>query len=254
MIANPISQLLPVDGEKILLVNPPVYDTRFHWFQWSQPLGLLQLITYAQTVGADVKLFDALEPSHGSTLRKERVSVLTLDDDKVYKWRFGQTKAALMRKLRDLKKAHWEPDRVYVDCLTTFWWEGAAEAAGLAHDVFPKAKIMLSGAYGTLAEDHAKAHLPVDAIAPMVSSEISTLASDFSLCARTPRFAYISLGGGRRTAEDAVNEIANKLTQRKIQHFAFVEHGIAAECAELFGKVLELLALICPRYEVHLLC
>jgi hypothetical protein len=131
---------------------------------------------------------------------------------------------------------------VYVDCFTTFWWEGAAEAAGLAHNVFPQAKILLIGAYGALAEDHARAHLPVDALAPMVSSAISTLASDFSLCAYTPRFAYISLGGGRRSAEDAVNEITDKLTQHKIQHFAFVEHGIAAECAQLFGKVLDLLA------------
>lgn len=202
---------------------------------------LLQLATYARSVGADAKLVDALEVSRAAAMRRTRVGELELDDHKVYKWRFGQTRASLQRQLRDLRKLLWEPDRIYIDCFTTFWWEGAAEIASLAREVFPRAKMLLTGAYGALAEEHARRHLPVDAIAPMVSSEVSTLPSDFRIYASPPRFAHISTGNGRRTAEGIFAEISEKLTELKVQHFAFVEHGIAAQHAELFERILDLL-------------
>ncbi len=241
MTNEPTQPTLPNAGEKILLLNPPIYDTRFHWSQWMQPLTLLQLSTYARNAGADVKLIDALEVSRAATIRRTRIAELELDEYTVYKWRFGETQASLLRQFRDLRKMLWEPDRIYIDCFTTFWWEGAAELAALAHDVFPRAKMLLTGAYGALAQEHASQHLPLDAIATIVSTEVSTLPSDFRVYTSPPRFAYISTGNGRRTAEDVYAEICEKLTELKVQHFAFVEHGIADHHVELFEKVLDLL-------------
>lgn len=233
---------LPETGEKILLINPPVHDTRLHWSQWLQPLGLLKLATYAKHVKADAKLIDALSHKPDERIPRRRVEVLELDESRVNKWRFGQTNFALTRQLRELRKDGWHPDRVYVECLVTFWWEGAAEVAKIVSKVFPKSAVYLIGPYGELAPRHAQEQMGEGVILASLSHEVRCLPSDLSVCPQTPRFAYITLGANARDPEEVVTEIATKAEVFKVQNFTFVEHGIAGEHAETHGKVLDLLA------------
>src|SRR3712207_8122332 len=51
-----------------------------------------------------------------------------------------------------------------VECLTTFWWEGAAEAIGVAKEQFPQSRVVLVGPYATLAPAHAAEHTAADEI------------------------------------------------------------------------------------------
>ncbi len=51
----PLSSSLPTSDERILLINPAVFDTQFHWAAWQQPTNLLRLSTYCGQVGADAK-------------------------------------------------------------------------------------------------------------------------------------------------------------------------------------------------------
>jgi hypothetical protein len=233
---------LPETGDKILLINPPVCDTRLHWSQWLQPLGLLQLATYAKHVEADARLIDALSHKADERIPRRRVEILELDESRVNKWRFGETNFALTRQLRELRKDGWYPDRAYVECLVTFWWEGAAEVAKIVSKIFPKSTIYLIGSYGELAPRHAQEQMGEGVIVASLSREVQCLPSDLSVCPQTPRFAYITLGAGYRDPEAVVAEITSKAEEFKVQSFAFVEHGVADEQAETYRKVLELLA------------
>jgi len=48
---------------KVLLVNPPVVDSRYPWIRWNQPLDLLKLSTILkEKAGSEVKLFDFMLP------------------------------------------------------------------------------------------------------------------------------------------------------------------------------------------------
>lgn len=46
--------------ERVLLLNSPVYDTRFHWSKWLQPTQLLRLAKYFRNAQVDVKLVDPI--------------------------------------------------------------------------------------------------------------------------------------------------------------------------------------------------
>jgi len=233
---------LPEAGDRVLLINPPVYDTRLHWSQWLQPLGLLKLATFAQRVEAEAKLVDALTHRSDERIHRKRVAVLELDDSRVNKWRFGETNFALTRQLREFRKDGWYPDRVYIECLVTFWWEGAAEVAKIVSRVFPKATTYLIGPYGELAPHHAQEQMGEGAEMASLGPDVRYLPSDLSVCPQVPRFAYITLGAGHRDPEAVVAEITTKAEAFKVQSFAFVEHGIAGEHVETYSKVLELLA------------
>jgi hypothetical protein len=227
--------------ERVLFVNPPIYDTRLHWAKWQQPSLLLRLATHFTGVGARVRLVDALYCEHGQRLRRERVDSLDLEGTLVHKWRFGVSKYGLRTALRTLASEGWHPDEVFIECFCTFWWEGAAEVTGLVRQVFPRSVVSVVGAYARDAPEHARrvSHTDVALRAPL--ADLRTLRPDLSLWPRPPAFAYVDTGGGSRVAEDIVDEIASAVKQR-VRHFAFAEHAVASRFPQLFDAVLEQLA------------
>src|SRR5690349_14587544 len=114
--------------EKVLLINPPVYDTRFHWDKWHQPTRLLRLATHFRRSAVDVKLIDTLYTPSDEPLKRKRVAFLPLDGLNVPKWRYGMPTSAFTAQLKELAKSGWIPDEIYVEGFTTFWWEGVEEA------------------------------------------------------------------------------------------------------------------------------
>src|SRR5439155_16726962 len=76
--------------KRVLLFNPPVYDTRFPWSHWQQPVTLLQLATLLRRNACDVRLIDALYRKPNEKLTRRRMSVLTRGDISINYWRFGQ--------------------------------------------------------------------------------------------------------------------------------------------------------------------
>src|SRR3954471_4084123 len=49
--------------DRVLLINPPVVETRYSWIRWNQPLDLLKLASYLRTnVGCDIHLLDYMQP------------------------------------------------------------------------------------------------------------------------------------------------------------------------------------------------
>lgn len=224
--------------DRVLLVNPPVYDIRFPWAQYHQPATLLRLSTYYKSAGSEVRMVDALDHERGTRIRKERVSTLLMDGYELDKWRFGITRFAVKSELRTLALTGWAPDIVYIEGSTTFWWEGVAEVAEKVRERFPKARIALLGAYPALAPDHARQHIGADDVID-TRGELANISPDLSMHSTSPAIVFLTLGDGQRTADEIIEEIKRAKSEHKIQYFAFADHAPSLAHPELYRNVLE---------------
>src|SRR6266487_5307211 len=84
---------------RVLLFNPPVYDTRFPWSRWQKPVTLLQLATLLRSNECDVRLIDALYRKPNEKLTRRRMTVLTRGDVSINYWRFGQLPSELISQI-----------------------------------------------------------------------------------------------------------------------------------------------------------
>src|SRR6516162_7609823 len=97
---------------RVLLFNPPVYDTRFPWNRWQQPVTLLQLATLLRRNECEVRLIDALYHKSDEKLTRRRMKVFSRGDVSINYWRFGQLPSELIAQLNELKNKNWRPDEV----------------------------------------------------------------------------------------------------------------------------------------------
>ena len=60
---------------RVLLVNPPVQEKRYHWLRWNQPLELLRLSTWLKenVPSADVRIFDFMFPGKDGEFARHKV-------------------------------------------------------------------------------------------------------------------------------------------------------------------------------------
>src|SRR5579885_2799367 len=111
-------------SRRVLLFNPPAYDTRFPWSRWQQPITLLQLATLLRRYQCDVRLIDALHVGLNETLPRRRQRAFSRGENSINYWRFGLPSHKLAAQLRAWVKDEWYPDEVYIEGFSTIWWEG----------------------------------------------------------------------------------------------------------------------------------
>ena len=228
---------------RVLLCNPPIYDTRFPWARFQQPVSLLQLSTLLKRFGCEVRILDALVAAQDTTLRRRRMRVLERDGIPLNWWRFGHLPALLAAQLTACKREGWQPEDVYIEGFTTFWWEGVAETVTLVRKHFPQARVILFGAYPTLATDHAAQSSGADLLVVGQIAGLAGLRLDLSLYGALPSFAYLSIGTAQRSADDLVAEFLALVTptrkQERVWQVAFADHDVARRYPAQFRAVLE---------------
>lgn len=231
------------NSRRVLLFNPPVYDMRFPWSRWQQPVTLLQLGTLLHGRQCDVRLVDALYVKPDVTLPRSRIDVFTRDESSINYWRYGVPKPKLDLQLRALAEAHWQPDEVYIEGFTTYWWEGAVEAVKSVRKWFPHAQVILYGAYPKFAVQHAADNSGADIVVRGQIQGLAGLSLDLSLYPLRPSFTYLAIGTEARSSSDIIDELVAKATpknvQERISQFAFVDHDIVAKFPEQFRATLE---------------
>jgi len=244
MKATIVKCLVPeANFKRVLLFNPPVYDTRFPWSKWQQPVTLLQLATLLKRDQCDVRLIDALYRKWDESLIRRRVDILNRGEVSVYYWRYGQLKNELVAQLENWNKEGWQPDDVYLEGFTTYRWKGVVEAIDLIRKMFPDARVILCGAYASLATEHAATYSGADIV---VTEEIEGLAGlplDFSLYPSRPSFAYLTIGTENRSSEDLIHEFLAKTKPvnqlERIGQFAFADHDVIRRYPEQFRSLLK---------------
>src|SRR5207244_3655833 len=104
-LSLPAQQYAPeTDSRRVLLFNPPIYDTRFPWSRFQQPVALLQLSTFLRHHGCDVRLIDALFTKPDTLLRRRRIRIITRGDVCLNWWRFGQLPSDLKAQLKAFER------------------------------------------------------------------------------------------------------------------------------------------------------
>jgi len=235
------------NSERVLLVNPPVYEYRLEWANWHHPLGLEQIGALLEAKGADVKLIDCLA-SDKKRMPKRKINAQTIEGYEFVRWAFGLTMPSLKMTLRKLKP--WRPDVVMLTTLNSLWWQGAVDTIGVIHEVFPEAQIVLGGMYPTYACDHAIQHSGADLLvtgpvpeAPNASihrrKRSPSRKSAGVLFYREQRTGH--RGGVPRTADDIVEEISAGVKDG-ILEFVFFDERIHPDDHDAFSSMLGALA------------
>src|SRR6266700_2860580 len=232
-----------ISPKRVLLFNPPIYDTRFPWSNWHQPVSLLQLATLLRGCHCDVRLVDALHRKSDESLPRRRIRILTRGEVSINYWRYGRLPTELMTRLKALSQEGWQPDEVYLEGFTTFWWEGVVETIALVRRLFPNAQVILYGAYPSLATEHAALHSGADTIVTGLIEGLAGLPLDLSFYDIRPSFTYLSIGTDRRPSSDLVEEFVAKVNpsdeKERIGQFVFADHDVVRYFPEQFRSLVQ---------------
>jgi hypothetical protein len=147
--------------QRILLVNPPIYDFAAYDF-WLKPYGLLGVAGPLRGQ-AEFSLFDFLNPQsaiphpqsdpwgRGRFPCEQIESPVPLKHIPRYFRRFGVPRVLFA----DYLKERGPFDFVLVQTMMTYWYPGISEVLEDIRSAWPDARIILGGNYTTLCTDHA---------------------------------------------------------------------------------------------------
>ena len=243
-------------GKRALLINPPVYDTRY-WDRWCQPYGLLRVGRLLKNQGYRVQLIDCLRPSHRGQMRKTVRGRVQVGDVAMTVFHYGLPFEDLHAILSGLEP---RPDEVYVTSIMTYWWESTRDVIDIVKTSLPKSRVLVGGIYPTLCPEHAEEHTGADLVVVGEVDAASDLWTDLSLYATPPDYSVITSSRGcpydcahcaqrklngagvrHRNPEDVVAEVVDKHGRYGITKFAFYEDNILIDCEDHFERVLDLL-------------
>jgi len=157
------TSLADMPHERILLVNPPIYDFAAYDY-WLKPLGLLYLSSILKNNGKNVFLLDAMDRHHPyfkKTIEREygtgKFEYKYVEKPHVLKRvprrfkRYGLPEEVIKKTIEGIK-----PDIVLVTTTLTYWYPGAVEILNTVKEIDKSIPVILGGIYPTLIKSHAK--------------------------------------------------------------------------------------------------
>jgi radical SAM superfamily enzyme YgiQ (UPF0313 family) len=154
-----------------MLVNPWVYDFKFHDF-WVKPYGLLKISTLLKSAGFEIDFIDCLdrlaayspeEFKKSDSYGKGAYYCEEVEKPQQYKRvprkykRYGIPVENFKKELENMKR----PDIILVTSGVTYTYDGVRLAADILKDKF-QVPIVLGGIYATLCTEHARKHSGAD--------------------------------------------------------------------------------------------
>lgn len=159
---------------RVLVVNPPVQERRYHWLRWNQPTELLKLSAWLKDVhpGIDVRLYDFMKPDEAGAVRKHKVKETWATEDGDQLWHFGSPFEDFEKWLDHvLRRDRWVPDCIVVSSLTSYW-HGAIEK-------------LLSKLCQTLRKDRQRLEITLYGNYPRIEPEHAAGQADADIAFRT---------------------------------------------------------------------
>jgi hypothetical protein len=221
---------------KVLLVNPPVIDSRYPWVRWNQPLDLLKLGTVlSQERNCQVKLFDFMLPTPKGIVPRRQSKI---DDDlppgEPIRWHFGQPWEGFDTYLDKLVNRNWIPDSVWVTTLTSFWWQAVPLVADRVKNKLRRPAVVLYGNYPVLETIHAAQFCPNIDVVIKEYADLTPWSADFSLYGdQKPGFSALDL-----RSPCTVDEICHKY-ESGISHFVFFNDNLFESFDSRLRPILE---------------
>lgn len=239
--------------DQILLVNPPVEETRYNWRRWNQPLDLLKIGSWLKAhIGCCVELFDFMQPD-----KKGKVAAKWLPRDRRYysikgdrypMRHFGLPYQSLADRLVSMKTKRSEPTQVWVTSLCSYWYESVAEVCRLVRQTLPDVPIILLGQYARLMPKHASLACAADFVLSQ-PFELRSQQSAFDLYGKNqPPFWALQV-----EPEIAVKEIKSAVAQ-EIVDFTFFEEDICRDNGQPLIEIYEKTRDLHKRIRFHIIC
>jgi len=153
-------------AQRILLVNPPVYDFSAYDF-WLKPYGLLTIAGFLRGK-AELLLFDYLDRMHPAVPKDQKLRSDQWGKGEYYSRRIDKPDCFLQipryyrrfglprKEFEDFLSKQNDFDWVLIQTGMTYWYPGVIETIEVIKKFCPKVKIVLGGIYATLCPEHAK--------------------------------------------------------------------------------------------------
>ena len=238
----------------ILLVNPPVEETRYAWLRWNQPLDLLKIGGYLKShVGCNVELLDFMKPDTRGKVVYQRVPGARQDrivgGERYPMRRYGLpysefTKWVVKQRAVGAKL----PTQVWITSLCSYWFQSVAQICREARQALPNAQIILIGSYAQYMPSHAADTCPVDVIVTE-SCEVTDIPAALELYQDSfPPFTALRL-----EPKTAVIEIKAAL-EKEIHDFAFFAEDICIDDGEPLIEIVRMTEQLHKYMRFHAIC
>jgi len=242
--------------DRILLLNPPVFETRYSWRRWNQPLDLLQIGSHLKaTVKCGVELFDFMLPDGKGLVEKQALTGTNKhrcvgDGSFAYSypmWRFGKSFSDFEQWLvvRQSASKTGRPTQVWITSLCSYWFRSIHHTCNSVRNRLHDVQIVLLGNYPRMMPDHAIELSGADFIVTkgMVNPEGNGSLALYG--AERPPFASLNLRS--QTTVSAIQ----RAVEEGVHHFAFFDDDICRDNGEPLREVVEKTKGLHPHLRFH---
>lgn len=224
--------------DRILLINPPVFETRYQWVKWNQPLDLLKLSSFLKdNVGCEVRLFDFMFPVKGKVSRKRLKNFPPIDisDTTYFLNHFGKSFDEFNTFVDEQLKG-WKPTAVWVTSLTSYWWQSLRNTILHIQNKIQDVEVVLMGNYPRLESEHASKKVFADVLVTDLGINLTSYKADFALYNHNdlPSFCGLDI---HAQPDKISKEILDKVSTG-VHHFVFFNDNILDD-PDKFERVLE---------------
>jgi len=240
--------------DRVLLINPPVVETRYSWIRWNQPLDLLKLASYLRSkVGCEIHLLDYMQPDKEGDVPQEwlpKASRYALVGDEKYPMRrFGRSHKFLKDWLaaRKTKERGGVPTQVWITSLCSYWFESISETCRVVRQEMSDAKIVLIGQYARLTPKHAAEHCVCDLVVSKTPNLID-LPAALDLYKEPPPFVAVQLG-----SKSAIGDI-KAAVKRQIVQVVFFGEDMCEKDGDSLSEIVEATERQHRRLRFHIIC
>src|SRR5438132_7905867 len=146
--------------DRVVLLNPPVEETRYSWLRWNQPLDLLKMGSLLRSeVKCAVELIDCMKPDAGGKVGEDWLPrdrrYYRVKGERFPMRRFGKPYGYLLKQLVGRKDKRTKPTQVWITSLCSYWHQNVAEVCRLVRQALPEVSVALVGQYARLMTKHA---------------------------------------------------------------------------------------------------
>jgi hypothetical protein len=218
----------------ILLLNPPVEETRYSWIRWNQPLDLLKIASHLRSrVKCGVEMLDCMKPDESGSVSEDWLPrdrrYYNVRGERYPMRRFGTSYVDLAKKLMEMQKREdrrRRPTQVWVTSLCSYWYQSVAEVCRVIHNALLETKVVVLGQYPRLMPKHAAEACATDLVVTK-PLDLSDEPSAFDLYGDTPP-PFLAL---QLNPDVAVAEVRQAI-ERGVFQFTFFEEDVCRDDGE----------------------
>jgi hypothetical protein len=241
--------------DRVLLLNPPVEETRYSWLRWNQPLDLLKIASRLRShVGCRVELLDCMKPDKSGKVDEDLLPkdrrYYSLKGERYPMRRFGMSYGDLTKQLTSIQKegGKKKPTQVWIGSLCSYWYESVAEVCRIIRQTLPDTEVVLLGQYARLMTKHASTACAAD----YVVSKLTDLRNEpgaFDLYGdKHPPFVALQLNPAVAVAQVRV------AVERGVLHFAFFEEDVCRDDGQPLLEIVAKTKDLHKHLRYHFIC